>query len=62
MNKIEIKNKVVEKVNAYLFKNRIIIEGEHPTEEYTSVQYANEIVRNALDIAFYETYKLCNKK
>ena len=58
MKKPEARLKVIEKVNVYLKDKMVTIEGEHPMEEYTTHFYPINVLREALEQCFNETYRL----
>jgi hypothetical protein len=62
MKKPEVRLKVIEKVNVYLKDKMITIEGDHPMEEYTTHFYPINVLREALEQCFNETYRLSKKR
>jgi len=58
MEKSQIKLKVTKKINKYLKDKMITIPGNHPMEEYTTHFYPIDVLREALEQCFEETYKL----
>lgn len=62
MEKVQIKLEVATKVNKYLDDKYIHIDGEYPNEEYGVNVVTKAVLREALSMAFEETYKLTKKE
>jgi hypothetical protein len=58
----KIKNTVVKKVNEYLKDKYIHVDGPHPMEEYGANYVSKDVLRNALNMTFTETYREMEKR